>query len=617
MFRYVSFLWDRHDSTAIEAAQTLHSNLLRGRPEWRVAFAVPGMVILCTGRHSANDGVCVLAGSGGVILGTLFSSIGDAGDTLAQRLDLIEERESAQILRSGGRRLVERYWGSYVAFLHDPSRERRLAIIAPMGQLACFTTVHRGVTVYFSRMEDCIDSGISRFTLDWSYLAAQVALNVCRSTRTGLAEVAEVVPGQCVEHGPDRVSTHQHWDPVSIVREQHFDDAALAAMTLHQTAKVCIQSWGAQHRRLIHMLSGGLDSSIVLGCMAAAPDRPQITCINDYSDGSNSDERHFARMAARFAQCELIEHERDAEIRLEDMLQINRTAIPYVYFMMLSSLRPATAIAHRVGATGIFDGTLGDEIFYRKPTLPTVADFVRLRGLRTQLAHVALDVARLERLSVWSVLGNTAAELLMKPRHYFLSVDLDRIRRVRGKSIVNLGAIQERVRPDELVHPWFRSVEGVPPGKLWQLNGILLMPLDNPIGAPEDPDIYSPLGSQPLVELCLRIPTFLHLSGGRDRNIARQAFHHEVPGSILQRITKGGVEEHGKELIIRSLRFIREFLLDGVLVRERLLNADLLDDALSARPSRSQVVMGDIMSYLGFEVWLKAWSHNVNLAAAA
>jgi asparagine synthase (glutamine-hydrolysing) len=125
------------------------------------------------------------------------------------------------------------------------------------------------------------------------------------------------------------------------------------------------------------------------------------------------------------------------------------------------------------------------------------------------------------------------------------------------------------------------------------------------------------LGSQPLVEVCLRIPTFLHLSDGRDRNIARQAFHREVPGSILQRITKGGVEEHGKQLITRSMRFIREFLLDGVLVRERFLNADLLDDALSARPSRSQVVMGDIMSYLGFEVWLKAWSHNVNLAAAA
>jgi hypothetical protein len=48
-------------------------------------------------------------------------------------------------------------------------------------------------------------------------------------------------------------------------------------------------------------------------------------------------------------------------------------------------------------------------------------------------------------------------------------------------------------------------------------------------------------------------------------------------------------------------------LLDGTLVRERLLDRKRLVSALSGRPERVSVVVGDVMAYLSKEIWLQRW----------
>ena len=84
----------------------------------------------------------------------------------------------------------------------------------------------------------------------------------------------------------------------------------------------------------------------------------------------------------------------------------------------------------------------------------------------------------------------------------------------------------------------------------------------------------TPLFSQPLIELVMRIPTWLLTLGGWDRALARRAFQHDVPRRILTRRTKGGQEEHAKAIFVRDLDFARDLLLDGRLVQERMLDRD-------------------------------------------
>src|SRR3546814_16146244 len=54
------------------------------------------------------------------------------------------------------------------------------------------------------------------------------------------------------------------------------------------------------------------------------------------------------------------------------------------------------------------------------------------------------------------------------------------------------------------------------------------------------PPHIAPLLSQPIVELCLSIPTWMWISGGLNRAVARKAFEGRLPAIITRRTHKGG-----------------------------------------------------------------------------
>src|SRR3546814_5721791 len=54
-----------------------------------------------------------------------------------------------------------------------------------------------------------------------------------------------------------------------------------------------------------------------------------------------------------------------------------------------------------------------------------------------------------------------------------------------------------------------------------------------------DLPVIHPLLSQPVIEHCLAIPTWLQCAGGCDRSIARQAFKPDLPAKVIERRGKG------------------------------------------------------------------------------
>jgi asparagine synthase (glutamine-hydrolysing) len=118
----------------------------------------------------------------------------------------------------------------------------------------------------------------------------------------------------------------------------------------------------------------------------------------------------------------------------------------------------------------------------------------------------------------------------------------------------------------------------------------------------------SPLISQPLLELALRTPAHLHCKFAQDRAVARAAFAEALTPEILLRgLGKGGPGLWAKEVVENNSGFLREFLLEGILVRRRLIDRSKLETVLSPRIVKSTVIVGDIFAKLYIEAWLRAW----------
>lgn len=85
------------------------------------------------------------------------------------------------------------------------------------------------------------------------------------------------------------------------------------------------------------------------------------------------------------------------------------------------------------------------------------------------------------------------------------------------------------------------------------------------------PEGVRPQFSQPLVELCLRLPTYLLTRGGRGRALARRAFASELPPEISNRRSKGGTEEFLKAVLDGNRDYVRGLLLDAGLLGTQLV----------------------------------------------
>ena len=161
------------------------------------------------------------------------------------------------------------------------------------------------------------------------------------------------------------------------------------------------------------------------------------------------------------------------------------------------------------------------------------------------------------------------------------------------------------------IHPWLRESRLLAPGSHALLFGLIVVTstaYHSPFSMPFDPPVVSPLVGQPLVELALRIPAYLHCKYAQDRPIARMAFADVLPPEILQRgLGKGGPALWVKDVVERNSEFLREYLLDGILVRRKLVDRKKLEAVLSPRIAKSTALVTDLFAKLYIEAWLRKW----------
>jgi asparagine synthase (glutamine-hydrolysing) len=338
--------------------------------------------------------------------------------------------------------------------------------------------------------------------------------------------------------------------------------------------------------------------------LSEAPTHPRITCLTHFSTGPNEDERPFARAAARMARCELIEHARDAECDL-------RASVPALRFETSPGLclREVECIdrdvACEIAASGVFRGTGGDELFCRQHTQNAVTDFLRTRGMRPPLLQLAMHAAMLEGLTVWDVLLRSLVETLV---HHPWNLAALYSRDQEGQSLLAPDILRELLHDEGFDALSLSAAYDLPLGKLWQIS--MLCGRRRFYGAFEslsDSPRIAPLLSQPVIETCLRIPTWLQMLGRRDRAIARMAFADVLPREVLERRSKGGAEQIAQRILRRNASFVRERLLEGQLVQQGIVDRRRLEWAVGQGPSPDRAGSVALFDLLGMELWLDSW----------
>jgi asparagine synthase (glutamine-hydrolysing) len=614
LFRYIIVTWDVSKPRDCDAARNMLGGTQSSPANWQCALDRPGIyVAYVNSGHSAYAAIPI-GDSRGVILGTLFRTPESSKSGPPAIIRRLSQSHAEETLRSAGRTLISDYWGYYVAAIHYPESASSLVLRSPVSPLACFHVRRGSFNVFFSHLDDCIDLNVTPLSINWDCVTAQVTAGDNLTRETGIREIDCLECGESVECRRDGQTKRAYWDPRSFLAEcapGHFEPAVQA---IRNATEYCIHAHSSPHDRILISLSGGLDSSIVLSSLSRASHQPSTTAVTYFSAGSG-DERRFARSMADAVHCRLIERPRNRELDFRRFLDCNRTVRPILNFSAPDVESRNNDLAHELNATAIFDGELGDNIFGSNPRPGVLLECWREYGLRPQFLNVALDYAMLRRRSLWGTLALARQEALSVSRESDFSASRE-IRRSLGAERARSGMLataeaeeHHRKMADRFIHPWFKQSRHIAPGSFGLLFGLINVTspaLQSPFSGPDDPLQISPLVSQPLLELMLRMPRHLHFRHAQDRAVARAAYADVLPREILQRgLGKGGPDLWAKEVIENNVGFLREFLLDGVLVRRRLIDGKKLEAVLSSRIDKSTVFAGEIFSKLYIEAWIR------------
>jgi asparagine synthase (glutamine-hydrolysing) len=619
MLRYLALIWDARDQRQSAQAHGLAHRVLTSARQWKESFHLEGVRVFCAGAASDAARIHTLGKRHGVVIGTLFERNLDIEDDTPSRPATIDAQQAELIARSQGRRLISHYWGNYVAFIADANTGAIRALKDPTGSLPCYYTVHRDIGVIFSCVADVLGIGAVAPVVDRDYLRMRVISSGTTVQRDALGGVLQIHRGECVEIDPKQQNSplrrNHYWSPLNFSGSQDvLDDPDRAAYGLRATVRACTLSWVACHDSLLHRLSGGLDSSIIISCLKDRAERHHVFCYTYYNPQSRSDERPWARLAAKSADCTHLELPTSpADIDLATMLRMEASVEPTQAMSHVLRTLVERPLAEDQRATAVLCGDGGDSGFCSDSLAYVVPEYLRHTGPRAELFRLASQVALSTDRSTWNVLLRAIRETAGRR-------DTRQFRQaaIAGSRLVSRDLCESLDIEEQRMHPWFLEIRPTPWAVVRRLGPLLCTP-DCYNGLPAEdaiPEVIAPLCSQPAVELFLRIPTYRHFEG-RDRGLARRAFATDVPVEILRRTWKDRAPGFLDELIRRNRKLLRELFLDGVLVTEGLLDRVAVEAALSSSLRKSTVLPGEIFRHLDVELWARHWLRRTRQYAAA
>lgn len=603
MYRYIAFIRNASHTHTNDVARRLIDRCRQIHSKWAFLDRDKGLSIFHLPPRGRSAEALELPGSSGVILGTLFPN--DLRIPAGQPTPLIDERLAEQIVATRGRRLMSCFWGGYIALLSNREGTTHLVVRDCSGKIPCYSMACGDVTVVTSNINDLTGLSLGSFSINTRYLAGFFHAPELAQRECALNEVTEVMAGECLELDGTRAKRFTIWDPRVICREPMLEDFGSACNEVRRVTQACIDAWGSKYDRIVHMLSGGLDSSAVLGCLKRSRYAPQVTCLHLEPDGAGESEREFAQLAARDANVKLIVQpgyspDSKYDERILRLPLAPKPSVANVGITIESDLR--NRVPCQADAEATWDGQGGDHLFFECRSPFGAIDYAFRYGISGEFSGHVRAAIRRSGLSYWGVLGK-ALRLGLFGAEWQPEDQYD-----REASFFNPDLVPAEIA-EYIWQPWLDHAADLSPGKRYQICLLAsLIHRHRPVPELQYACEHHPFFSQPLIELCLKIPVYTLLRGGTDRALERAAFRDCVPAGIIRREGKGTVGITLMTKIRECLPFLRDLVLDGILVKQGIVERKSLEPFLAGnRPVRNRVFW-PFLSCIAAEVWARKWA---------
>ncbi|GLI98033.1 asparagine synthase [Sphingobium sp. BS19] len=537
----------------------------------------------------ATDHVLML-GDQGAIIGHLFTrSIPSA--TVTE----LNPAEVNAALVTRGQSLIRDYWGGYVAIFRDPKGDF-VVVRDPSGALPAFWRDFDGTVAVATQIGEYPFTFEDGVRMDADGLLVHLWNPHYAGEQTCLAGVSELLSGQRLQVTSASRRTDALWKPWSFLPSDG-DIGVPEPGDFRGIILNAIKTWADAFPVILSGISGGLDSSIVT--FGIDQSRAQLHGLHMSWDDREGDERSFALTMANAlgSTLDIIPYDLG-------MIDIERPIVASVarpftaHYAQCTALAQAAA-ANRFGIDAFFNGDGGDNVFCLMLSIAPILDRLRAQHSVRALLKTAADVARLTGADLPTILLHLCRRLGRDPRSRATSGD---------RSFLDPAWLKAAIETSRR-HFWYDQPDGISQGKAAHIRAICrAMGNDGFHDRRFHPPSISPLLAQPVMEQCLKIPTWTWVESGTDRAMARRAFEHDLPPSIIGRRTKGGPSGFLDRFFWENEGRIIAYLRTGILA-ERGILTDLPESTSSGRigpydRSHARRLLG----LTGAESWARQWT---------
>lgn len=499
---------------------------------------------------------------GGVLIGHLFTQDGIPVNESARFPEL---SDSARVLEH----ILKKYWGSYLIIQPDtrgPGTFTMTRSPSAAGNLPCVWSMKDGAGFLTSDVSLAIRAGLYQKQINWDFITHRLRYPGVKTQRTGLVDLVELLPGCSLSTRGTEVSVRQAWSPWDfVVGERRYHDLHDAGEQIRHAVESAVHAWTDADQSILLELSGGLDSSIIAACLRNH--RAHTICCNLVTPVPGVDERRYANQMAKTLGVELQTEYLDFDDARFDFTPPSNSVAPSMGPLQYAVDKTMEAAAERHGATAYYSGGGGDSVFCYLRTAAPGTDAWKAHGFGAAIIAVQ-NLASLHQCTLWKAGHLTLSKLWRAPHvpfheeHMFLAPGL------------------AYVKPE--AHPWFAAPANALPGdreRIFDLAGNQLFEGQAARGTKRP--IRFPLLSQPVIEACLRAPSWMWIAGGKNRAVARTAFADTLPPDIVNRQSKATYMSYLGAVYGHNKHQIEDFLLSGRLRSRGLLDAQAISNLVS------------------------------------
>lgn len=544
-----------------------------------------GNVLLFT---NDPDDIITVANGRGFVIGKLFRARGPG-----QQLKALSYDDELAVMESGGRRLVNEFWGNFVAIAINQNAIN--VVREPSGGLPCYWSQTDWVIAFSSDAEILVDWGVVGRSVDWKSVSRFLYHHQLPSEHTAVEGIMQLLPGSALSIVGSRVVATPLWNPWNYI--EPIGASGPSSDRLFGVLGSTFSAWRSSFNRPLVGLSGGLDSSIVAACLAGAGS--DFVCTTLMTADTTGNETEYARAVSAALGAELIEMP-----YIDRLIDLDRSVAEGIPFPCGKSHEQAYNHAIREAAStqnadAFFVGAGGDNVFYLTHSARPLADRFRKEGLSPGVMNTLRDICQITGAGVGEALIETVRLLFSRSKKMRWSAVSDYLH----PDVV----ASERGRAVE--HPWLSPPRDAPLGKLGHVAMILqamnhVEHRDKQLAMP----MISPLLSQPVVELCLSIPSWESCEGGVDRSVARRAFASVLPREVVERAGKGSPDGFIAQFIDRHRSQIIDRLCDGRLAGHGIIDRSAIEPLRRSSGGNGLNDCPRIMALLDAEAWSAHWS---------